>query len=146
MVYAGGTMKQNIPVTGPESEHAFGPVIYSYTRKQALEDGAQVDVSETARAAGFKTPVYLTREVWSTYVEVPPGVQCQDEKGRLWDIVWMLRFGIRKATQGESSLRFKLYVRNDNRAARLITLKAECGPVDMEDPRPAITVMMPDED
>ena len=39
-----------------------------------------------------------------------------------------------------------LYVRNDNRAARLVKLIATCGPLDMDDPQPAITVMMPGED
>jgi len=39
-----------------------------------------------------------------------------------------------------------MYVRNDNRAARLVKLIATCGPLDIDDPRPAITVMMPDED
>jgi hypothetical protein len=43
-------------------------------------------------------------------------------------------------------LPFALYVRNDNRAARLVKLIATCGPLDMDDPQPAITVMMPDED
>ena len=58
----------------------------------------------------------------------------------------MLRFAIRKAAQGQSRLPFALYVRNDNRAARLVKLIATCGALDMDDPQPAITVMMPDED
>ena len=33
-----------------------------------------------------------------------------------------------------------------NRAARLVKLIATCGALDMDDPQPAITVMMPDED
>jgi len=37
-----------------------------------------------------------------------------------------------------------LYVRNDNRAAKLVKLIAQGGPLDMEDPQPAITVMIPD--
>mgnify|MGYP003530105580 CR=1 FL=1 len=41
---------------------------------------------------------------------------------------------------------FRLHVRNDNRAAKLIKLIATCGPLDIDDPAPAITVMMPDED
>lgn len=123
----------------------FGPVIYGYTRKQALEDGEQVDVSERAREAGIKFPVFLTRAVWGKYVEVPPGVSCQDEAGRLWDIVWMLRFSILRSN-GEPQIQVKLYVRNDNRKPRLVVLKAECGPLDMDDPQPAITVMLPEED
>ncbi len=36
--------------------------------------------------------------------------------------------------------------RNDNRAARLVKLIATCCSLDIDDPQPAITVMMPDED
>ena len=39
---------------------------------------------------------------------------------------------------------FSLYVRNDNDQARLVHLKAICGPG--SDFEPVITVMMPDED
>ena len=60
-------------------------VIYAYTRTDALADGAQINVSEIARDAGLKFPVYLTRAVWENYVRVRDGVRCQDEKGRLWD-------------------------------------------------------------
>lgn len=77
---------------------------------------------------------------------VPPYVSGQDEAGRLWDIVWMLHFAIRKAAQGKNRLPVALYVRNDNRASRLIKLIAICGALDMDDPQPAITVMLPAED
>jgi hypothetical protein len=33
-----------------------------------------------------------------------------------------------------------------NRAAKLVKLIAQCRPLDMDKPQPAITVMMPDED
>lgn len=56
------------------------------------------------------------------------------------------RLAIRKAAQEKNRLPFALYVRNDNRAPRLIKLIAMCGPLDMDDPQPAITVMLPDED
>jgi hypothetical protein len=129
-----------------ESGMDFGPVIYSYTRKQALADGFQVDVTKTAQEAGIKFPVFLTRTVFDQFVTVPPGVAAQDEAGRLWDIVWMLRFAILKSRPGAERIPVALYVRNDNRAARLIKLVATCGPLDIDDPQPAITVMMPDED
>jgi hypothetical protein len=131
-----------------ENANPFGDaeIIYAYTRKDALADGGQVDVSEVAREAGLKFPVFLTREVWEQYVRVPDGVRAQDEKGRLWDIVWMLRCAARR-TSGSEML-FRLYVRNDNRdrTPPLVTLKAVCGPLDIDDPQPAITVMLPDED
>ena len=124
----------------------FGPVIYQYTRSQAIADGFQIEATKTAQEAGIRFPVFLTRSVYDAYVTVPPVVAGQDEAGRLWDVVNLLKFAIRKAQPGQVRLPFALYVRNDNRAPRLIKLIAKCGPLDMDDPQPAITVMMPDED
>ena len=128
-----------------DSESPFGEVIYAYTRKQAVADGFQVDVSATAQEAGIRFPVFLTRAVYDAYVTVPPGVTGQDEAGRLWDVVWMLRFAIGKAQSGQHRMPFALYARNDNRRPRLVKLIATCGVLDIYDPQPAITVMMPDE-
>ena len=125
---------------------AFGPVVYSYTRAQAVADGVQVEVTKVAQEAGIKHPMFLTRAVFDAYVAVPPNVTAQDEAGRLWDIVWMTRFAIIRARPGVDRVPVALYVRNDNRAAKLIKLIATCGPLDIDDPQPAITVMMPDED
>ena len=124
----------------------FGEVIFAYTRKQALADGVQVDVSTTAKEAGIKFPMFLTRAVFDTFVAIPSGMTGQDEAGRLWDIVWMTRFAILRARPGVDRIPVALYVRNDNRAARLVKLIATCGPLDMDDAQPAITVMLPDED
>ena len=129
-----------------DNESPFGEVIYAYTRKQALADGFQVDVTATAQEAGIRFPVFLTRAVFDAYVAVPKDVTGQDEAGRLWDIVWMLRFAVRKARPDQTRLPVALYARNDNHRARLIKLIATCGPLDIDDPAPAITVMMPDED
>ena len=121
-------------------------VVYTYTRAQAVADGVQVEVSKVAAEAGIRFPVFLTRTVYEAYVTVPPDVIGQDEAGRLWDIVWMLRFAIIRSRPGADRLPVALYVRNDNRFSRLVKLVATCGPLDIDDPQPAITVMMPDED
>src|SRR5580700_11464334 len=86
------------------NDHAnpFGEVIYAYTRAQAVADGFQVEVTKTAQEAGIKFPVFITRTAFDAYVTVPPNVTGQDEAGRLWDVLWMLRFAIRKATQGQA--------------------------------------------
>jgi hypothetical protein len=127
-------------------ESPFGPVIYAYTRAQAVADGVQVEVTKTAQEAGIKFPMFLTRAVFDAYVAVPPDVTGQDEAGRLWDVVWKTRFGIIRARPGCDRIPVAFYVRNDNRAARLVKLIATCGALDIDDPQPAITVMMPDED
>ena len=58
----------------------------------------------------------------------------------------MLRCAARR-TSGPQRL-FGLHVRNNNhdRTPPLVNLKAVCGPRDIDDPQPAITVMLPDED
>lgn len=139
---------QNQPAQNPPPAEGldFGPVIYSYSRKQALADGFQVDVSTVAKEAGFKIPVFMTSTVFDSYVKVPQGVQGQDEQGRLWDVLYMLHFAIKGAKPGQDRLSFQLYVRNDNRKAKLVTLLSVCAALDIDDPAPSVTIMLPDED
>lgn len=120
----------------------FGDIIYGYSRAQAIEDGELVDVTSVAKEAGITFPVAVTRAVWASYVEVPPGVQCQDERGRLWDVMWMLRCAIAGGRGGDRIL-YQLYVRNNNRRPKKVTLKAVCGPGDSGEP--TITVLLPEE-
>ena len=65
-------------------------IIYAYTRADAIEDGNLVDVSETAKEAGFNAPVAMTRTVYERIVTLPTGYKgWQDESGRLWDVLYM---------------------------------------------------------
>jgi hypothetical protein len=120
------------------NRNVMNEIIYAYTRKQAIADGYQVDASSVAAKAGIRFPVYLTRPVFEARVAVPPGVIGQDEAGRLWDVVSMLRFAIGKAQQGQDRLPFSLLVRNDNRRPELAKLIAVCSARDIDDPQPAI--------
>jgi hypothetical protein len=70
-----------------QNESPFGKVVFTYTRLQAVADGFQVDVTKTAKEAGIKFPMFLTRAVFDLYVAVPPDVTGQDEAGRLWDVI-----------------------------------------------------------
>jgi hypothetical protein len=117
-------------------------IISAYTRAQAIEDGVLVDVTSTAKEAGIKYPVALTRAVWSQYVEIPEGVQCQDEAGRLWDILHMFRLHANgtlqpKVRRSASAFCYELRVSMDHRHPRRVLLKALCGPGD--DAAPVIT-------
>ena len=49
----------------PETAHPFAdtPVIHRYTRADGIRDGILVDVTETAREAGFKIPTAITAAV-----------------------------------------------------------------------------------
>jgi hypothetical protein len=121
-------------------------LIHRYTRADAIRDGVLIDVSAMAREAGIRWPVALTAAVWAQCVAVPPGIICQDEAGRLWDVLTMLRFAIHGSKGGTSEVRFGVHVRNDNRdrTPPLVRLKALCGPGD--DGEPVVTLMKPEED
>jgi hypothetical protein len=120
-------------------------LIYRYTRAQAIEDGVLIDVSTVAREAGITYPVALTSAAWGRCVTVPPGVECQDEAGRLWDVLFLLRLAIGRS-DGGPEVCFGAHVRDDYREGTppLVRLKAVCGPGDAGEP--VITVMLPEED
>jgi hypothetical protein len=120
-------------------------VIHSYSRAEGIADGVLVDVSATANEAGIKLPTALTREVWEAYVALSPAAVLagSDERGRLWDIVWMFRCAAVRAGDA-SELRFQLYVVTTDVRPSLVTLKAICGPGD--DAAPVITILLPEQD
>lgn len=71
-----------------KADRDSGPnFIQCYTRRDAVQDGYHIDVSSVAAEAGIRFPMFLTRSVYEKFVTVPPGVSCQDEAGRLWDII-----------------------------------------------------------
>lgn len=121
-------------------------IIHTYTRQQAIADGVLVDVTTTAREAGFVIPVAVTASVWQEFIRVPAKGLGQDEAGRLWDILFMLRLAIRGSCGSGSTVRFALHVRNDDRQGDppLVELNAVCGPDD--DGKPCVTVMQLGED
>jgi hypothetical protein len=104
-----------------------------------------IDVSATAREAGIRFPVALTAGAWGKCVAVPPSVECQDEAGRLWDVLWLLACAAKRGADGRE-VRFGVHVRNDNRphAPPLVRLKVLCGPGDQGEP--VVTIMLPNED
>lgn len=52
-----------------QSDNPF--VIYSYTRKQAIEAGVLVDITDIAKNSGFVIPVAITANVLERYVRPP---------------------------------------------------------------------------
>jgi hypothetical protein len=88
--------------------------------------------------------VALTAAAWERCVVVPPCLECQDEAGRLWDVVYLLRLAIGRS-DGGPEVRFRVHVRNDNRERTppLVRLKAMCGPGDAGEP--VISVLLPNE-
>jgi hypothetical protein len=134
--------KDDEPVLEASDDDGAWEVISRYTRAQALEDGELVDVSEAAREVGIRFPVAVTRAVWSAYVALLPAAERadNDERGRLHDVVWMLRCGIARHRE-ETDFLYVVTVRA--RPSR-VQLRAICGPGD--EGEPVITVLLPEED
>lgn len=126
----------------------FGDVIYTYSRSQAIEDGLLVDITITAREAGFTCPVAITRAAWGDCVEWNEADSKrqthQDQEGRLWDVVWMAS---QAARRGGMETLFRFYrVPRGGRGVRprLSALKMLACPGD--DGELVITILMVGED
>jgi hypothetical protein len=121
----------------PEPEDSlFGPVIYSYTRAQALADGVLVDVTEMAKEAGFKLPVAITTALHNrlTPTKADQGLG-QDYNARLWDVLWVAAFTIRLADRGTDSVTFTVALQEVEAKSGQpqntdLRIRAVCGPGD----------------
>lgn len=127
------------------------PVISKYTRADLIRDGGLVDVTSTAREAGFKIAVGITRAAyedcvaWSKADNERKGT-LNDEAGRLWDVVWMAYLCARRHPNTSDARLFTLIrVPRNGRGhmARRTTLKLALGSGDAGEP--VFTIMMPDE-
>lgn len=123
----------------------FDKPVYSYSRAQALDDGYLVEVTETAREAGFRFPVALTRAAWEDCVEWNDDDSArkhwpQDQTGRLWDVLMMTRFYMRGAVHRDSSANrctvqvLRVPREGGGHKARIVTLLAHVGPGDQGEP------------
>ncbi len=121
-------------------------VIYKYTRAQAIEDGVLIDISNVAREAGIKYPVTVTHGLWTQCVAMTETAARagNDECGRLWDLVWMLRAAIKTERLSGPEGTYQVLVVQDRIEPTVCTVKAVCGPGDTLDT--VITLMLPDED
>lgn len=132
-----------------DTDSIFGECVYRYTRAEAIDDGVLVDVSTTAREAGFRWPVAITSAVWEMVKpskEVAHHFGC-DIDGRLWDLLWMAFVAIKSAKNG-TILHFRVIMPQtkfqSSSSSAIQTFKLHSGPDD--DGRGCITIMLPDED
>ena len=133
------------------------PVIFSYTRAQAIEDGVLIDLTEWAKETGFGIPVACTSAVWHEYVVPPKGTRelGQSERGRAHDTLWMLYLAIKRGTpprdsdgnavtDASSQLDFEVVFLQAPHRHETAKFKAICGPGDNGEP--VVTITLPHED
>jgi len=121
------------------------PIIFRYTRAQAIEDGVLIDLTSWGRETGFVVPVACTSAVWHQWIVPPEEVQQlgQSERGRAHDLLWVLFCAIRAGGHGNHVL-FKVGFQQSARQHVTAEFRAVCGPGD--DGEPVLTIMLPDED
>jgi hypothetical protein len=145
-----------------EKDQPEGPMIFSYTRRMAIEDGVLVDLMQAptpdepdrddlaalVREAGFRFPVAMTIGAFGETVshlgeELPTG---QSAKGRLWDVLWMAKLAIAKSlAKGDTDRAyFKVSVDRGNGRSDIVDLWIHVGPGDT--PEPVLTIMLLGED
>ena len=134
-----------------------GPIIYSYSRRQAIEDGILVDLWQhptaerpelddlrcLVRQAGFNVPMAMTVAAFKRVIApiegdpdpgepIPPG---ETLESRLWEMLMALRAASRRLSQPSDRVHFEV---------RGVRLWALCGPGD--EGEPVITIMLEGED
>lgn len=131
------------------SANLFGPVIFAYTRAQAIADGVLVDLTQPAikqllTEAGVRPHTAMTIGAWSKCVcpvdrELP---ESQDINGRLWDVLMLFRHAIGK-NRDTDRVHFTVSV-FDGKRQHAVKLWALIGPGD--EGEPVLTVMLEGED
>lgn len=116
-------------------------VVFRYTRKQAIEDGVLVDISELAKEAGIRFPVAVTRDLFDVLNDT--SAPCQDFKGRVWDLFMVFRMYVRSGNGDE--IHFEpLFLTAGDSKPKPVPMWAKCGPGD--EGEPVITIMLEGED
>jgi len=120
-------------------------VISSYSRRQAVEDGLQVCVSELFPndTRMYKFPIYFTSAVWKL---------CQGQSAVVWDICYMAAKASKANQSDSSTVLYSVIVEGAEKKPDFVEdgsncycLIAQCGATDIDDPRPCITFMFPEE-
>ncbi len=123
-------------------------IICAFTRAQAIQDGYQMKLEDEMAAMAsklYKYPVYLTIGVVDLIEQaIASKKHCNDWQGVLWDILWMSL----NANQviNEQTRRFTVKITGTRIGYDNFTMLIQCGPTDIDDPAPAMTIMLPEQE
>jgi len=120
-------------------------IVSKYTNEDAIRDGVFLDVNTLtpskgiAKEAGYKYPVYVTSNLFTTWIESEDEANGQSTEGRLWDVLYMsVRTGKDEGNMRTFQVRFA-----QGRRQRVVTLWAVCEPFSDSDPKPIVKIMLP---
>lgn len=117
-------------------------LIYSYSRRQAIEDGVLVDISQEAQESGFKVPVAVSDNLFNGFINPPPGLEGegQSTRGRLHDVFEMIKVAVH-SNKNESMLFFDVLFLMQHGHQEKVTLYCEIGPDGAG--KPCMTICLP---
>jgi len=127
------------------NKHKSWNLVYAYSREQAIADGVLVDITETAKAIGFKLHTVVTDHLFHGYVKPPAGLygEGQSVTGRLHDLMVLALFAARKAVNTDR-VTFKVDFLMAPGRKETIEVIAHIGPGDHGEP--VLTIMLPEDD
>jgi hypothetical protein len=118
-------------------------VIYTYSRKEAIEDGGQVLVDgELATIARrmYKYPMYMTRAVFEIIETAVNNKKCHNDwNGVFSDVMTTSRYCARAVSP--SCRQFTCIITGTGRKKKH-TFYLEVGAMDINDPAPVMTLML----
>lgn len=120
-------------------------LIYSYTRKQTLEDGVLIDINQEAAESGFKIPVAITGNLYHRYIEPPADLEGegQSTRGRLHDVLEMFKAAASVRWEG-SYVFFDVIFLMKPRTIQTVKVLGVVGPDD--NGKPCLTIMLPEDE
>jgi hypothetical protein len=124
-------------------------MIYAYTRQQAIENGSQIlaadELAQIAEDTGFKLPIYLTRSVFNLIQQaVDHPKYCNDWNGVFHDLMNMAMLATR-SNENTDSIKFPCIITGTGHQSRHTFIMC-IGPTDIDNPVPALTLMLPGDD
>jgi len=121
------------------------PIIFSYTRTQALEDGDLIDVTDLAKQNGIRIPTAVTDTLYHGYILPPDHLDGygQSIEGRLHDVLFMAFCAARNAMDTDR-IEFIVDLQMRPGPRDTVRLIAVVGPDDAGEP--VLTIMLPGDD
>lgn len=120
-------------------------IIYAYSRKQALQDGEQILINNyfpKICSYFYKYTVYITRVIWEEIIQLAE-TNIQSIENSINDILFMSINNSSRFKTSQNRVEFKLYLPFTEEEWKIKHLIAECGPEDIDNSLPCITIITP---
>ena len=123
------------------------PVIFVYTREQAIKDGLQVlaegELAEAVKGY-YKYPLYITTPIMGIIDQAEKSERYPDKKYILRHILWTSLSSGKRISAEAVTFKVALFGADskDMTAHRMVM---QVGPMDFNNPTPALTLMTPQE-